>query len=91
MREKVQKNVLILLPIFIQEQLFDLFTNALAPRKFKSFVSHLEMINTYHCQTCWRKLNYKGNEDQRTDVEKIKHVKRKHGDHQLLITHVIDT
>lgn len=49
-REKVQRNVLKLLPISTQEQVADFFTKPLDPPKFENFVSKLGMIDIYHGQ-----------------------------------------
>ncbi|XP_058779826.1 uncharacterized mitochondrial protein AtMg00810-like [Vicia villosa] len=55
-REKVQKNVLMLMPISTQEQLADFLTKALAPPKFRDFIAKLGMIDIYHSQACGRVL-----------------------------------
>jgi len=56
--EKVQKGILRLLPVFIEEQLADFLTKHLPPPKFSSFISKLGMINIYHAPACGRILKH---------------------------------
>jgi hypothetical protein len=51
-REKLQANILKLLPISSKDQLADFFTKALLPQPFNTLLSKLEMIDIYHPPTC---------------------------------------
>jgi len=51
MREKLQANILKLLPISSKEQIADFFTKALLPQPFNNLLSKLEMIDIYHPPT----------------------------------------
>jgi len=51
-REKLQANILKLLPISSKEQIADFFTKALLPQPFNNLLSKLEMIDIYHPPTC---------------------------------------
>jgi len=51
-REKLQSNILILLPISSKDHIADFFTKALLPRPVNKLLSKLEMIDIYQPPTC---------------------------------------
>jgi len=51
-REKLQANILKLLPVSSKDQLADFFTKALLPQPFNTLLSKLGMLDIYHSPTC---------------------------------------
>ncbi|KEH23146.1 hypothetical protein MTR_7g067040 [Medicago truncatula] len=57
-REKLQANILKLLPVSSKDQVVDFFTKALLPQSFSNLLSKLGMIYIYQSPTCGRILHH---------------------------------